>query len=84
MHEVRLPQLTETMEEGTLLAWLKQPGDRVRKGEPLFEVETDKMNVEVEALDEGFLCDVLVAEGEEVAVNAVLAILVDDPADCPA
>jgi pyruvate dehydrogenase E2 component (dihydrolipoamide acetyltransferase) len=83
MHEVLLPQLTETMEEGTVRAWLKEPGAFVEAGEPLFEVETDKMNVEVEALESGYLCEVQVAVGETVAVNTVLAVLADDLADCP-
>ncbi len=83
MHEVLLPQLTETMEEGTIRAWLKEPRAFVEAGEPLFEVETDKMNVEVEALESGYLCEVKVAVGETVAVHTVLAVLADDLGECP-
>ena len=59
-----MPDLGQTVAEGKIVRWLKQPGDRVEKGEPLFEVETDKVTMEVEAYKAGYLRELLVAEGE--------------------
>ena len=60
-------------EECTLVAWLKQEGDVVSKGDVLFEIETDKSNMDVEAFDEGVLLKRVVQEGETVPVNSVCA-----------
>ena len=74
--EVRLPELADAMASATLTAWLKEPGDAVRAGEPIAEVETDKTTVELEAPADGVLADVRVAAGaESVAVGAVLAVV---------
>lgn len=70
--DVVLPNLGFGMEEGQLLAWLKAPGDAVRKGEPLAEIEGDKTNVELEALADGVLQEQLVAAGTTVPVGSVL------------
>lgn len=69
-----MPKLSPTMERGTITAWRVQVGQLVKPGDLLFEVATDKATVEHQALDEGYLRKILVAEGEEVSVNAPLAI----------
>ena len=73
--DVTMPKLSDTMEEGKILKWLKHPGDRVAIGEILAEVETDKANMELEAYDEGTLAEVRVPEGESAPVGAVIAVL---------
>lgn len=73
--EVCLPQCGEAMLEGTILKWLKQPGEPVRAGEPLVEIETAKADVVVEAPVSGILARVLVAQGETVPIRAPLAII---------
>jgi pyruvate dehydrogenase E2 component (dihydrolipoamide acetyltransferase) len=69
-----MPKLSPTMEMGTIAKWLKQPGDRIEAGDALFEVATDKATVEHAALDEGYLRQILVQEGQEAPVNQPLAI----------
>ncbi|NQT21544.1 MAG: 2-oxo acid dehydrogenase subunit E2 [Planctomycetes bacterium] len=73
VQEIQMPKLGQTMEEGTVEQWLLKEGDEVVKGEPLFEVTTDKATLEVEAFVEGTLLKILVPEGEMVAVNEILA-----------
>src|SRR5437899_9827614 len=73
--EVTMPKLSDTMEEGKILKWLKHPGDRVAIGEIIAEVETNKANMELEAYDEGTLAEVRVPEGESAPVGAVIAVL---------
>ncbi len=70
---VILPNLGFGMEEGRLLAWLKKPGDTVKKGEPIAEIESDKATVELEAVVDGLLAETLYAAGSLVPVGAVLA-----------
>lgn len=79
--DVVLPNLGFGMEEGQLLAWLKAPGDAVRKGEPLAEIEGDKTTVELEALTDGVLEEQLVAAETTVPVGAVLARIRPEGAD---
>jgi pyruvate dehydrogenase E2 component (dihydrolipoamide acetyltransferase) len=71
--EVQMPKLGQTMEEGTVETWLVTEGDEVKKGEPLFEVTTDKATLEVEAFVSGTLLKIVVPEGETVPVNTVIA-----------
>src|SRR5437879_5806964 len=71
--DVRLPKLADTIVEGTVARWLKPPGEAVRRGEPLVEIETDKVTSELEAPADGVLAEVLVAEGETVPDGEVLA-----------
>ena len=79
MIDVLMPALSPTMTEGKLAKWLKREGDRVMPGEVLAEIETDKATMEVEAVDEGILGRILVAEGtENVAVNTPIATLAVD------
>jgi pyruvate dehydrogenase E1 component beta subunit len=89
--QVLMPALSPTMTEGKIAKWLKAEGDTVESGDVLCEIETDKATMEVEAVDEGTLGKILVAEGtENVAVNTPIAVLVadgesaDDVADAPA
>jgi acetoin:2,6-dichlorophenolindophenol oxidoreductase subunit beta len=70
---VHMPKLSDSMEEATVLAWLKKPGDTVKRGEPLVEVETDKATVVYEAEANGVLDEILVAEGETAALGAPIA-----------
>jgi len=73
--DVLMPKLSDTMEEGKILRWLKQPGERVKVGDVLAEVETDKANMELEAFDDGTLAEVRTGEGESAPVGAVIATL---------
>ncbi len=74
--QVLMPALSPTMTEGKLSKWLKAKGDAVKAGDILAEIETDKATMEVEAVDEGVLDQILVPEGtENVAVNTPIAVL---------
>jgi len=70
-----MPRLSDTMEEGKILKWLKNVGDAVAIGDVLAEVETDKANMELEAFDAGVLSEIRVAEGDAAPVGAVIAVL---------
>jgi len=72
--DVKLPRLGQGMESGTIVRWLKAEGDKVEKGEPLFEVDTDKATQEVEAEASGVLLQIAVAEGE-VPVGQTIATI---------
>jgi pyruvate dehydrogenase E2 component (dihydrolipoamide acetyltransferase) len=74
-HELKMPKLGLTMEEGQVVTWLKKPGDAVRRGEPVVEVMTDKVNYDVESPFEGTLREVVVAEEDTVPVGALLAYI---------
>lgn len=73
LRTLSMPRLGETMEEGTIAAWLIQPGQAFKRGQPLLEVETDKTVVEYPALGDGVLVETLVAPGDVVAVDAPIA-----------
>ena len=73
--DVVMPQLGETVSEGKVSAWFKAPGDAVEAGENLFEIETDKVTMEVQALSSGVLSEVRVKSGETVPVGAVVAVI---------
>src|SRR5579871_4637947 len=82
---ILMPALSPTMTEGTLSRWLKKEGENVRAGDVIAEIETDKATMEVEAVDEGVLGKILVADGtQNVKVNEPIAILVDQGEDVPA
>lgn len=82
--EILMPALSPTMEDGTLAKWLVKEGDTVQSGDILAEIETDKATMEFEAVDEGTIGKIVVAEGTEaVKVNAIIAILVEDGEDVP-
>src|SRR6476661_873580 len=72
--EVKLPRLGQGMESGTIVKWLKSEGDKVKKGEPLYELDTDKVTQEVEADASGVLLKIAVAEGE-VEVGRTIAVI---------
>jgi pyruvate/2-oxoglutarate dehydrogenase complex dihydrolipoamide acyltransferase (E2) component len=77
MH-VEFPKLADTLVEGVVSAWYKRPGDTVKRGEPLFAVETDKVNTDVESPCDGVLAEILVPEGEHAEVGQVLARFAGD------
>ena len=80
--DILMPALSPTMEEGTLAKWLVKEGDTVSSGDVIAEIETDKATMEVEAVDEGVVAKLMVAEGTEgVAVNAVIAVLAEEGED---
>jgi pyruvate dehydrogenase E1 component beta subunit len=77
--EILMPALSPTMEEGTLAKWMVKEGDTVKSGDILAEIETDKATMEFEAVDEGVIGKILIAEGTEgVKVNAAIAVLLED------
>jgi len=80
--EINMPALSPTMEKGTLAKWLVKEGDTVESGDVIAEIETDKATMEVEAVDEGTITQILVAEGsEDVPVGQVIAVLVEEGED---
>jgi len=83
MQQIIMPKLGLTMEEGVVLQWLRKVGDTVEKGEPLFEVETDKAVNEIEAPCSGTLGRILVQEGETAAVLQVLGYMLEADEDAP-
>ncbi len=80
--DILMPALSPTMEQGKLAKWLKKEGDPVKAGDILAEIETDKATMEVEAVDEGVLAKILVADGtDNVAVNTPIAVLAEEGED---
>ena len=73
MTDVVMPQMGESIVEGTLTKWLKKPGDRIERDEPLFEISTDKVDTEIPSPAAGTLAEVLVEEGKTVGINTVVA-----------
>ena len=71
--DVIMPQMGESIAEGTVTKWLKQVGDHVKRDEPLFEISTDKVDAEIPSPAEGVLLEVVVPEGETVEINTVVA-----------
>src|SRR4051794_23446992 len=82
--DIVMPQLGLTMTEGAVTTWLKKPGEQVQKGEPLFTVETDKVDMEVESTAAGYLHAVLVDVGQVVKVGTVIARITDTKEAAPA
>ncbi len=78
MAEVKVPELAESISEGTIAQWLKQPGETVEKGEYLLELETDKVNVEIISDYGGTLSELLAAEGDTVQVGQAIAVVSED------
>ncbi len=74
-YKVVMPQLTDTMEEGKIVRWLKKEGEIVKKDEPLVEIESDKAVMEVPSMKEGVLVKILAEEGEELPVGAPIAVI---------
>ena len=85
MPNILMPALSPTMEEGKLAKWLKKVGDSVKSGDVIAEIETDKATMEVEAVDEGKLTQILVPEGaENVKVNTPIAVILGEGEAPPA
>ncbi|MBV9405135.1 MAG: 2-oxoglutarate dehydrogenase, E2 component, dihydrolipoamide succinyltransferase [Acidobacteriaceae bacterium] len=84
MIDVVMPQMGESIVEGTLTRWLKKPGEKVERDEPLFEISTDKVDTEIPSPAEGVLSEVLVQEGATVAINAVVARIGNGASSPPA
>jgi len=72
---IRMPKMSDTMEEGVIAGWLKKVGEEVKSGDILAEVETDKATMELESYDDGFLLHIGINEGESVPVDGVIAII---------
>ncbi|MFN3360958.1 MAG: biotin/lipoyl-containing protein, partial [Pseudanabaenaceae cyanobacterium] len=81
IHEVFMPALSSTMTEGKITAWLKSPGDKVKKGETVLVVESDKADMDVESFYDGYLGQILVPAGSNAPVGAVLAYIADTEAE---
>src|ERR1700733_9272833 len=73
--EVVMPQMGESIFEGTITKWLKKPGDRVERDEPLFEISTDKVDAEIPSPAAGTLREIKVAEGQTVPIHTVVAVI---------
>ena len=76
--DIIMPQMGESIVEGTITKWLKKPGDKVQRDEPLFEISTDKVDAEIPAPASGILQDIKVAEGTTVGVNTVVGTIAVD------
>src|SRR5579872_279092 len=82
---ILMPALSPTMEKGNLAKWLKKEGDKVKSGDVIAEIETDKATMEYEAADEGTIAKIVVPEGtQDVAVNSVIAVLAGEGEDVKA
>ena len=80
---IKMPRLSDTMEEGTISSWLKKVGDKVQEGEILAEIETDKATMEFESFYDGILSHIAVNEGETVKVDELIAIISENEIDVP-
>ena len=75
MGEVTMPRLSDTMSEGTVGRWLKQPGDQVSAGDIIAEIETDKATMELESFESGILQKVIIPTGKTVPIGEVIALI---------
>src|SRR5215469_8896663 len=88
--DVAMPQMGESIFEGTITKWWKKPGDKVQRAEPLFEISTDKVDAEIPAPATGVLQEIKVSEGNTVQVNTIVGVIGDGngvvarPAPAPA
>src|SRR6185295_11825606 len=73
--EITMPQQSDTMTEGTVVKWLKKEGDKVKQGDVIAEIETDKATMEMEAFESGTLAVIAVPEGQKVPVGALLGVI---------
>ena len=82
---ILMPALSPTMEKGNLARWLKKEGDKVKPGDVIAEIETDKATMDYEAIDEGTLAKIVVPEGtQDVPVNQLIAVLAEEGEDVKA
>src|SRR6266850_1937210 len=82
--DVLMPQMGESIAEGTLSKWLKKLGDEVKRDEPLFEISTDKVDAEIPAPNAGVLVEIKVQEGQTVPVQTLVAVIETDKSACAA
>src|SRR5215467_10258541 len=82
--DVVMPQMGESIFEGTITKWLKKPGDKVQRDEPLFEISTDKVDAEIPSPAAGVLQEIKVAEGATVQVNTIVGTIAADGEAAPA
>src|SRR5881398_1749449 len=75
--QVVMPQMGESVAEGTIVRWIKKVGDAIERDEPLFEISTDKVDAEIPSPAAGVLTEIRVKEGETVPVNSVVAVIGD-------
>src|SRR5690625_3511843 len=80
MKEIKIPELAESIMEGTIAEWLVEQGEKVEQGEPIIELETDKVNIEVQAEHTGVITEITKGEGEDVVVGEVVG-KIDENAD---
>src|SRR5580698_151097 len=80
--DVIMPQMGESIFEGTITKWLKKPGDKIERDEPLFEISTDKVDAEIPAPAAGVLKEIKINEGQTVPIQTVVAVI--DAAGAPA
>src|ERR1700694_4196374 len=83
MIDVEMPQMGESIVEGTLTKWLKKPGDKVERDEPLFEISTDKVDTEIPSPAAGTLAEILVEEGKTVGITTVVGRISDGAGASP-
>ena len=83
MPEVIMPKMGDAMEEGTLLRWIKSEGDEVEEGDPIAEIETDKVSMEIEAEDSGTLAQLIAEEGQEVPIGEAIAFIQGEGEEVP-
>src|SRR5215475_8149986 len=76
--DIVMPQMGESIVEGTITKWLKKPGDKVQRDEPLFEISTDKVDAEIPSPAAGVLQEIKIAEGTTVGVNTVVGTIAAD------
>ena len=81
--EILLPQWGMEMQDGTIISWLKQEGDPIQEGEPLVEIETEKIETELESIASGIIAHILVPEGATVPIRTVLAIVAEPGEEAP-
>ena len=82
---ILMPALSPTMEKGNLARWLKKEGDKVKAGDVIAEIETDKATMEYEAIDDGVLAKIVVPEGtQDVPVNSLIAVIAEEGEDVKA
>src|SRR4029077_8806542 len=82
--EVIMPQMGESIFEGTITKWLKKPGDKIERDEPLFEISTDKVDAEIPSPSAGVLKEIKVNEGQTVPIQTVVAVIDADGAGASA
>ncbi|MEX2089185.1 MAG: biotin/lipoyl-containing protein, partial [Bacteroidota bacterium] len=79
--KIMMPKLSDTMEEGVILKWVRKEGEKVKQGETLVEIESDKADMELEAYDSGVLRKIVVPEGGKAAIGALIAVIGDPDED---